>query len=89
MNNQSRICKKAFFITSLMVVLGCQFLFARQGEDKKDFKNDFNWKEISTLPPGYNQDAQKGVASPFAGSIDEKIFVLGGCNFSETASDLI
>lgn len=49
---------------------------------KKEYRNDFHWNEIASLPVGGNSATQLGVAYPFAGSSKGAIIVVGGYGLS-------
>lgn len=46
-----------------------------------DFKNNFNWSEMNSLPSGKNQTNQIGLAAAFSGSYDGMAIIAGGANF--------
>jgi cyclically-permuted mutarotase family protein len=48
------------------------------------YKNNFNWKEITSLPPNVNSNTQVGLSNPFAGDVNGQVLVAGGCNFPDT-----
>ncbi|MCT4591409.1 MAG: cyclically-permuted mutarotase family protein [Carboxylicivirga sp.] len=74
MFNINQRISKALLVIILLMVATVQI-------EAKGFTNKFSWKELKSLPAGRGEAVQKGLASPFAGSIGDWVFVAGGCNF--------
>ncbi len=49
---------------------------------KKEYRNDFHWDEMTSLPLGRGEITQLGVAYPFAGVSKGAIIVVGGYGLS-------
>lgn len=70
---------------SMLMLIGTMMLclFAFTAFSQSDFQNRFKWDEIAELPPAAGMEFQQGIASPFAGCIEETVIVAGGCNFPD------
>lgn len=56
-----------------LIITGCL-------KEKTNMQNNEQVKPLAFLPIG-NNDSVKGISAPFAGYMDNHIFVAGGCNF--------
>ena len=68
-------------LSLIFIALCC--LTALQAQEHKTQDNKYNSVTYQSLPP-LSIGGTQGVSAPYAGTIDGKIIVAGGCNFPDT-----
>jgi len=84
MSYLSFILKRSPLLTLLSLAIFTNLMFVDDCIAQDTYKNNFDWKEIPSLPPNTNNKVQPGLANPFAGDVNGYVFVVGGCNFPDT-----
>ena len=72
-----------FLLFYLLIVMVDIPLHAREGQGERSFLHRFN-NATFTLVPSLSAFGGQGVSGAFAGQVDGRILVAGGCNFPET-----